>query len=460
MQFIAKNNDDNDNTKDIERAEDEEEEEEEEKVECNKDFLKEFLNNKPKEFIEFLNNNDIPLDSYNVKDIPRFIRIKQKEYENSKDKNLFIKSIEEDLGTKLIPIKWLPYFYKFENSNATISSTKSYKSGIIYGMDASSGAAILALNPKPGDNVLDICCAPGTKLCMISDMLGGNGTVSGVDISSNRLGSCKTILKKYKIPNVRLFCSDGTTFDSLAPNKNDPIPKDIVESRKKQKQIKKHQKNEESNRKEEIEEIDEKKEEDEEIQLNNNNNNNNNNNISNNKKRKINKRSSKKAIFDLKDLYFCNEFYMRYSSSTLYDKVIVDAECSLDASIRHLIKHSKMGRYYAPEKSKQLTELQKGLIDNGFKLVKVGGHLVYSTCSFCKEQNEEIVQFLLNKYKDSIKLIPAFQEFEKDNNSSNKEDTEEECKIPYSIGYIPNTFRFYPKNGTSGMFISKFEKIK
>lgn len=31
----------------------------------------------------------------------------------------------------------------------------------IYGMDAASGAAVLALNVLPGDHVLDLCAAPG-----------------------------------------------------------------------------------------------------------------------------------------------------------------------------------------------------------------------------------------------------------------------------------------------------------
>lgn len=31
----------------------------------------------------------------------------------------------------------------------------------IYGIDAASGAAILALDVQPGDHVLDLCAAPG-----------------------------------------------------------------------------------------------------------------------------------------------------------------------------------------------------------------------------------------------------------------------------------------------------------
>ena len=37
-----------------------------------------------------------------------------------------------------------------------------------------------ALDPQPGDSVLDLCCAPGAKLCMIAEMMGREGTlVSG-----------------------------------------------------------------------------------------------------------------------------------------------------------------------------------------------------------------------------------------------------------------------------------------
>lgn len=31
----------------------------------------------------------------------------------------------------------------------------------IYGIDVSSGAVVYALDCQPGDNVLDVCCAPG-----------------------------------------------------------------------------------------------------------------------------------------------------------------------------------------------------------------------------------------------------------------------------------------------------------
>eukprot|EP01133_Synstelium_polycarpum_P015202 gene15202-17988_t len=154
-------------------------------------------------------------------------------------------------------------------------------------------------------------------------------------------------------------------------------------------------------------------------------------------------KSAKKKKFDLEGLYFSNTFYMRYSNGLLYDRVIVDAECSLDASIRHLIQYSKMGRNFIPAELTKLTDLQKRMIQTGFNLLKAGGTLVYSTCSFCKAENENVVQWLLDN-NPTAQLVPCFQE--------SKET------VPYSNGYIDNTYRFYPKNGTSGMFIAKFIK--
>ncbi len=70
----------------------------------------------------------------------------------------------------------------------------------------------------PGDHILDLCCAPGAKLCMISDRIQRTGSITGVDIAEQRLSVCRTLCSKYGIPNARLFLSDATTFKVLAPS--------------------------------------------------------------------------------------------------------------------------------------------------------------------------------------------------------------------------------------------------
>ena len=65
----------------------------------------------------------------------------------------------------------------------------------------------------------------GAKLCLILDLLGDLGSVTGVDVARPRLAACRTMLQKYELGDrCRLFVADGTTF-SLVPIRNRPDSK-------------------------------------------------------------------------------------------------------------------------------------------------------------------------------------------------------------------------------------------
>lgn len=94
----------------------------------------------------------------------------------------------------------------------------------------------------------------------------------------------------------------------------------------------------------------------------------------------------------------------------LFDRVLVDAECTHDGSDRHSSKHAPGGFWDVFGKTKNahnplsmdaLLANQRRLIIAGFNLVKPGGLLVYSTCSLQSCQNEEIVDFLYSQFPDS-----------------------------------------------------------
>lgn len=56
----------------------------------------------------------------------------------------------------------------------------------------------------------------GAKLCMMLDLLGDSGSVTGVDAARHRLAACRTMLQKYKLGDrCRLFVADGTTFSVI-----------------------------------------------------------------------------------------------------------------------------------------------------------------------------------------------------------------------------------------------------
>ena len=71
----------------------------------------------------------------------------------------------------------------------------------------------------------------------------------------------------------------------------------------------------------------------------------------------------------------------------------------------------------------ELIDLQKRLIESGFRLLKRGGIMVYSTCSLSSKQNEQVVHWLLDKYKDTAYIIAvSFSAESYDNTSSSSQE--------------------------------------
>jgi len=79
----------------------------------------------------------------------------------------------------------------------------------------------------------------------------------------------------------------------------------------------------------------------------------------------------------------------------MFDRVLLDAPCSSESKFH--IQNPKSFSYWSLRKIKESQKLQKRLILSAWKSLKKGGVLVYSTCSFAPEENEEVVNFLLQK---------------------------------------------------------------
>jgi len=184
----------------------------------------------PPRFFQFLEVNDIDPTIYTIQSLPRYIRL------NTHIPFSQLPSLS-DLSsqlscTQIHQIPNLPHFYSLPSITKIVNSL-AYKQGKIFGIDLSSAIAVYSLDIHPNDHILDLCCAPGAKLCLISNLLDikGIGTITGVDISKNRLSICKNLCKKYRISKVRLFLEDGTKFNVLAPSYLEPIKKIIEKIR-------------------------------------------------------------------------------------------------------------------------------------------------------------------------------------------------------------------------------------
>ncbi|MDO5564806.1 MAG: RsmB/NOP family class I SAM-dependent RNA methyltransferase [Eubacteriales bacterium] len=105
----------------------------------------------------------------------------------------------------------------------------------------------------------------------------------------------------------------------------------------------------------------------------------------------------------------------------LFDKIIVDAPCSGEGMFR---KDPFAIEDWSIKKVKKCVEMQKEIMNKAYFLLKNNSYISYSTCTFEKEENEGIIQYLLNKYKDlevieEARIYPFLSKYNKKNINSN-----------------------------------------
>jgi 16S rRNA (cytosine1407-C5)-methyltransferase len=85
-----------------------------------------------------------------------------------------------------------------------------------------------------------------------------------------------------------------------------------------------------------------------------------------------------------------------------FDKILVDAPCS---SLGIMQKRAKVNKIWTIDKVNRLHDLQVRLLVSAIKMLKVGGEIVYSTCTLAPEENELVIDKILNKYPVDILKI-------------------------------------------------------
>jgi tRNA (cytosine49-C5)-methyltransferase len=133
-----------------------------------------------------------------------------------------------------------------------------------------------------------------------------------------------------------------------------------------------------------------------------------------------------------------------------FDKILVDAPCSGEGTLRSSYQTYRM---WNPNTIKALSKLQKKLVEAAVEILKVGGEMIYSTCTHAPEENEGIVDFILRNFPEmqiqKIKLPVKTRE-----GMTKWKDQEYDPKVKLAN-------RVYPHDGdTEGFFIAKFKKEK
>lgn len=276
----------------------------------------------PERFLDFLKAHNIDPAIYDAK-------YRHVKYLHIADKKSF--------DPEVLGIEILPGLFRVVDLDIKPSV---FRAGNVLSTDLWSAFTIYLLDPKPDEHFLDLCCAPGTKLILASRL--GFASVTGVDISKNRLSTAVSMVKRYKVPLVRLFLADGRSFSEG--------PLEIIQS-------------------------------------------------------------SRQKPMSQEHVFYSSSPYRKapcHPINALYDKILVDAQCTHDGSIKHVMKNVLNEWVNFPweqlDDLPALYKLQFDLLSNGWRLLKEDGILMYSTCSLCREQNEDVVSRFLSVNPDAQPL--------------------------------------------------------
>ena len=79
----------------------------------------------------------------------------------------------------------------------------------------------------------------------------------------------------------------------------------------------------------------------------------------------------------------------------------------------------------------KLSKIQKNLAENALKVLKKDGIMIYSTCTHGPEENEEIIDYLLNKYPIELQegMTFALETYCPAKDGSGAARIEEECVV-------------------------------
>jgi len=93
-----------------------------------------------------------------------------------------------------------------------IGNSKEHLLGYFYVQEISSMLPILALKPKPGELLLDLCASPGSKTTQAAAEMENTGTIIANEVSMGRLGILSTNLERCGVTNVIVTRKEGVAF--------------------------------------------------------------------------------------------------------------------------------------------------------------------------------------------------------------------------------------------------------
>ena len=137
---------------------------------------------------------------------PRYVRINP--LRNRGESNL--PAEVRDLSSALTTVRDAPNNYRLTGSPSSLS--KYFASGLFQMQDLASFHAVCAGDPMPGENVLEVCAAPGAKTTTVAGLMKNRGRIVSIDYSRRRMKTWKREIERMGVLIAEPIVADGTNL--------------------------------------------------------------------------------------------------------------------------------------------------------------------------------------------------------------------------------------------------------
>ena len=104
-----------------------------------------------------------------------------------------------------------------------LTGTRANAEGRLFIQNPSSMVPPLALDPQPGEEVLDLAAAPGGKTSHLAALMGNSGRIAAVDSARPRFFRLRRTLEQLGVTNAGTYLRDGAGVWKVRPEHFDRV---------------------------------------------------------------------------------------------------------------------------------------------------------------------------------------------------------------------------------------------
>lgn len=126
---------------------------------------------------------------------------------------------------KLSPtaIKEAFFIERKDQSEVALGKTLEHFTGKMYVQSLSSMLPVIALNPQPGEKILDLCAAPGSKTTFLAQRMENTGLILANEPSSSRSAKLASNLDRMGVANTVMMQNDGSRLSTFFAQEFDKV---------------------------------------------------------------------------------------------------------------------------------------------------------------------------------------------------------------------------------------------